>query len=147
MLHRINKSGIRIGIGVVCIQSIDIRHQDQQICPDQCRHHSGKGIVIPEFLQSLQLVCRNGVVFIYDWDYPQLQKLIKGILRVFTVGIVHHGILGHQNLSCGLIILGKKLLVNHHQPGLAYRSTCLLYLQVGWLFLHSKGRCTYGNGP
>ena len=123
-----------------------IGHQNQKICTDQGCYHCGKGIVVSEFYQVLEFVGGYRVVLIYNGDHLFCQKLLEGILGIPAVGIVDHGILGHQDLCHHLIIFPEKLLINGHQPGLSHSCTGLLFLKLCRLSLHTQCSCTYRNG-
>ena len=114
VFYNVDKLCIRIGIGIVCKKTVNIGHEDQKIRIDQCSNHRGKGIVVSEFYQVLEFVGGYRVVLIYNRDHLFCQKLLEGILGIPAVGIVDHGILGHQDLCHHLIVFPEKLLINGH---------------------------------
>ena len=58
-----------------------------------------------------------------------MEKALESISGIIPAAVIDHGILGQQNLSRRLIILSKKFLIDHHQPGLADSRAGLLLSQ------------------
>ena len=60
-----------------------------------------------------------------------MKKLLKRVLGIGLADLVKHDPPRDQNLGNGLVVLRKKLLVDHHQPCLPDRRTGLLYGKSG----------------
>ena len=92
------------------------------------------------------LKSRDTVIGVDDRNCAKLQKLREGILGMPAVFQVDHGVAGHQNLGCHLIIFSEKFLVDHHQSrlsdgcaGLLHGDALRLLLKPGCLPAHADG--------
>ena len=127
--------------------TVNIGHEDQKIRIDQCSNHGGKGIVVSEFLPGSGIRRRIPSRSHLQWGSPfSARSWLEGILGIPAVGVVDHGILGHQDLCHHLIVFPEKLLINGHQPGLSHSCTGLFFLKLCRLSLHTQCSCTYRNG-
>ena len=65
-IHLFDKFCIRILSGIIGIESVDIRQQDQQVRIDQGCHDCGQRIIITNF----NLVGSYGIIFIHNGYHP-----------------------------------------------------------------------------
>ena len=96
-------------------------------------------IIVSENGKGVNFIGGNGVVLVHDRDDAGLEHLPEAIDRVVAVQGIEHGMLRHQNLSAHVIILGKNLLVDHHELGLS-DSGAGLFLCDGLVFLADSKR-------
>ena len=121
-------------MGILRIQSVNIGHQDQKICADECCHDRRKPVIITE----LDFVGGNRIVFVDDRHCSQSQKLLKGILGIDPGILIRHGILCQKHLRRNVVVLRKEPLVHHHEAGLSYRRVSLLFRNGLRAFLTAK---------
>lgn len=69
MLYGINKLRIWVGVGVIREKTTMSDIRIRRSAPIRAATTAGKGILISKFLQRLQFVGRNGVIFIYNGDH------------------------------------------------------------------------------
>ena len=122
-LHHRDEPGIGVLVGVAVIQTIDVRQQDQQICPDAGRHHGGQGVVVPD----ADLLGGDGVVFVDDRQRSQLQQPLQRHVEILSPLSAPGDIWpGDEQLGHRVVILGKQLVVGIHQLALAHGGGGLL---------------------
>ena len=124
--HGADKLGLRVFVGVAVIQPVDIRQQDQQLCPDGGRHNSGQGVILPDGVLYADLVGGHGVVLVDDRQRPQLQQPEDGVAHVAAAVFIFHVLAGQQHLRHRVAVFVEQLVVGIHQFALAYGGGRLL---------------------
>ncbi len=72
------RRGIAVRVG--CEQAIDVRKQDEEVCPDRPGDDGGQRVVVTD----AQLLRGDGVVFVDDRQRAQLQQPRKRVVEVFA---------------------------------------------------------------
>ena len=125
MIHFRNKDRVRIFVGIVRVEPVDIGEEQEKICLDQSCDDGRKTVVVSEF----DIVGSDRVVLVHDRDDSHLKELIKGIPGVHTALSVCDSLLGHEDLGSRLAVLGEEFLIDHHEADLPDRRAGLLFLQ------------------
>ena len=133
--HQADKFCLRILVGILGIQPVNVGHEDQQIRADEGCYNGRKPVIITK----LNLMGRHGIVLVDHRNCPQAQKLLEGILGIDPGILVGHGILCQKHLRRNVVVLGKDPLVHHHEPRLAHSRVSLLLGNGLGAFLSAQG--------
>ena len=126
--------------------SVDVREDDQQICVAQNRHHRRKHIVVAkQLLLRLDLLIADGVVLIDNGDDLMLQQRLEGVGKILLLLLLTDVIRVQKDLSHGLVVIAKELIVQEHILALAHGCRSLLKPHLLRLFrqVHLVG--THGD--
>ena len=118
-----DNSRIRMGLGIGCIQSIDIRKKDEQIGIDETTDHSRQRIVIANFI----FIDSYDIVFIDNRNNAHFQhskQRITGIHELAPVLGVHPC---QQYLAYDLAVFTEHHFIGMHEYALADSSYGLLF--------------------
>ena len=99
------------------MQTIDVCQYHQKIGVHQIGHQCRQSIVVTEHFSDL--VNRHHVVFVQDWDNPQVQQTLQGVshiqIRLAVVQVFDR----QQYLGNLQSVDLKQFLIGVHQPALS----------------------------
>ena len=136
---------LRVFMGIVIVQPVDITHQDQDIPVYHRNHERSQGVIVPH----LDFLYRQGIIFIYDRDHPIFQQGIHSIFQIGQAFSVIEVPVVDQYLGTSQMKDPEEIFIMLHQFRLPHRCQGLFLGHGGRFFLNSQdphaGRLSTGR--
>ena len=107
------RRGIAVRVGRE--QTVDVRKQDEEVCPDRPGDDGGQRVVVA----NAQLLRGDGVVFVDDRQRAQLQQPCESVVEVFRALRRLDVVRCDEQLRHDVVVLRVELIINVHQLALA----------------------------
>ena len=137
-----NEGGVGVLVGVGGVEAVDIRQQDQQICPDALGHVGRQGVVVADD----DLLGGHGVIFVDDGQDAQFQQTVQGVAEIEVTDFVCDVLPGDQQLGHGVVVLAEELIISIHQFALAHGGGGLLGGDVGGTLAQAQLAHAHADG-
>ena len=127
---------------VTCIESIDIRQQNEKIRFQICGYNRRERIIIADY----NFIRGNGIVFIHNRKCTKLKQTKKRVTKIFAALFMLDVLLSQKYLRDSMIVFPKQLVIRIHQFTLT-NSCCRLFARnIGGPVFQSQFADTHSNG-